>query len=56
MKLFSMFGALSPISFIKITLKKPMFSTLSTSRVLRFRNTRDAQTRNNRSRVYQDGA
>lgn len=32
MKSFSMFGAILPISFIKITLKKPMFSALSPSR------------------------
>jgi len=36
MKLFSMFRALSPISYIKISLKKPMFLTISTSRILRF--------------------
>jgi len=36
MKLFSMFGALLPISFIKIVVKNPALSTIPTSRALRF--------------------
>jgi len=46
MKLFSMFGALLPISFIKITLKKPTFSTIPTSRysVFERRTTRNLGT------------